>query len=461
MTSSTWLLPSDPHAFFTDYFTHLRACGVDFVKVDNQASVLLLDDFGVASALTEAVHGAASSIFGGAENVMHSMAAFEPVYGSTEVAGAVRTSDDYAREADAHRWHLVHNALVSSLLSAHHLTPDFDMFELAPTHAGEHEQAVAIAHARLRALSGAQVFVSDDVEVLGRPSAASDALVTLDSAGAQRVVQCNAHPFVLRENEDFLGSGDGRALKLVVKTSAGLTLAAWNCRADGRAWDVISRDDLAGSIGVTDAVVFTNGEWSLQDDVLAALDSPLASQTYTVAPLLNSVACVGLIDMLAPLAGVLLLSQTSPTVPAHVAPATHLVRMPTFTPRFELSALARDFKARPASTIWSEISGLLRFGSLWMLFFLRSLMARVASVPAVRRHGEISSTSTLLLRTETPYRARLGFVTTRRDGIFFLVDGSHKPAEWRKHTDGSALAVVDLTGASLKDGSYSIEVRRY
>ncbi len=148
---------ADIARFYQDFHRHLRAQGVDWVKVDGQGA---LERFtagrtgrvGATRRWQEALQGAAAAHFGG--GLLHCMSNANDIALHLGAGNAWRNSDDYfpRRGTDQQRRHLVFNAY-NALWSANFAWPDWDMFQ---SHGPE-----AAAHAAARALSGGPIYVSD------------------------------------------------------------------------------------------------------------------------------------------------------------------------------------------------------------------------------------------------------------------------------------------------------------
>lgn len=267
---------SDLRTFYDDYFSSLGAAGIDFVKVDDQATVDCLvaqdvgedeeagatpDDIGeYRVAMLEAMRAAAIDAFG-ADGIIHCMAGSPRIWGgSLGTAGAtgdgtarstVRNSDDFFPDApDSHRWHIALNASTTVLSSALRFEPDFDMAQAA------HE--FGPAHVALRAFSSAQVWSSDEP---GADLGGWAPLLAMTKRG-MRVLQAREGAFgtVLegRAGDDVLGRLDGAriaALKvgLPVASAEGAHIGVWNCLpADrlvkSRLTTIVDSKDVADSL---------------------------------------------------------------------------------------------------------------------------------------------------------------------------------------------------------------------
>ncbi len=148
--------PEATDSFFHDYYRHLRAQGVDGVKVDNQ-STLEGAGAGVGGRVAllrryhEAVEGAAHVHFLG--KMINCMSCGSDVLYNTPSSTLTRTSDDfYPNKPESHGGHLWNNALVS-LWFGEFVHPDWDMFQSG--------HPMGAFHAVGRAVSGGPVYVSD------------------------------------------------------------------------------------------------------------------------------------------------------------------------------------------------------------------------------------------------------------------------------------------------------------
>jgi len=142
--------------FFHDYHRHLRAQGVDGVKVDNQATNegLCLGQGGRVrfnQRCREALEGSTQVHFAG--NLINCMGCSNDLLYSTLSSTVTRTSTDFwPRKPETHGLHLHTNALVC-LWFGEFVHGDWDMFQSG------HEWGAY--HAAARAISGSPVYVSD------------------------------------------------------------------------------------------------------------------------------------------------------------------------------------------------------------------------------------------------------------------------------------------------------------
>ncbi|WAQ84589.1 hypothetical protein PtA15_5A162 [Puccinia triticina] len=169
-----WFLPSRARLrdFWDAYFSFLRASGVDFVKIDNQAGLDRLvccdsdpseDPYTYRADLIDLIDELTGVYFGSPEDggrVLHSMAHSAQILFREKTHGGVqkmvRTSDDFFPDLagpQGHRWHIHSNAFVSLVAQGLGHVPDFDMTMSRHAWAG--------FHGCLRAFSGAPVFLTD------------------------------------------------------------------------------------------------------------------------------------------------------------------------------------------------------------------------------------------------------------------------------------------------------------
>jgi len=148
--------PSRIHAFYNDYHRHLRAQGVDGVKVDNQsANESTAYDFGgrvaIIRAYREALEGSTAVHFNG--NLINCMSCGNEILFQAFASNLLRTSTDFwPNRPETHGEHLAVNAFVGFFFGEF-IHPDWDMFQSG--------HAMGAFHAAGRAVSGGPVYVSD------------------------------------------------------------------------------------------------------------------------------------------------------------------------------------------------------------------------------------------------------------------------------------------------------------
>jgi raffinose synthase len=148
--------PRHIYRFFHDYHRHLRAQGVDGVKVDNQAAVEgtahgLGGRVALMRAYHEALEGSVSVHFGG--KLINCMSCASEMIYSMSRPDIIRTSTDFwPNRPESHGLHLYTNAQVS-LWFGQFGKPDWDMFQSG------HEAGTY--HAVGRVVGGSPIYVSD------------------------------------------------------------------------------------------------------------------------------------------------------------------------------------------------------------------------------------------------------------------------------------------------------------
>lgn len=281
--------------FFQDYHRHLRAQGVDGVKVDNQASLE-----GVAAGLGgrvtlmqryhEALEGAAQVHFGG--NLINCMScANEMLYGAL-ASTLTRTSTDFwPNDPASHGLHLYTNAQVGAWFGEF-IHPDWDMFQSG--------HPMGAYHAAGRAVSGAPVYVSDkpgahDFALL-RKLVLSDGSVARADLPGRPTRDC-----LFRDptREDVL-------LKIFNRNGGGGVVGAFNARYEAQSdlppiAGVIRPADVEGLAGERFAVyAHSTGEVRAlaREDAWEFSLPPLTAEVFTVIPIVDGLAPIGLADKL-------------------------------------------------------------------------------------------------------------------------------------------------------------------
>lgn len=160
--------PAESYRFFHDYHAHLRDCGVDFVKVDNQSRLEenVRQRYPVGSAartVRQALEGSAAVHFGG--QMINCMGMSGDMLLQLAASNVARSSDDfYPNRPNNPGRHLVDNAY-NNLWAAQLAVCDWDMFES--------HHPYAEMHAMARAISGSPVYCTDtpgrqDFALLGK-----------------------------------------------------------------------------------------------------------------------------------------------------------------------------------------------------------------------------------------------------------------------------------------------------
>ena len=288
--------PNDAARFFHAFHAQLAAEGVDLVKVDNQASLDhftegLLPDYQVVATYQQALQGSAAVHFG--NNLLHCMAMSGDIAWRLSSSAVWRNSDDYYPEkTESHGFHLAANAANALWTSAFAL-PDWDMF-----HSGH---AAGWFHGAARAISGGPVYISD---VPGKHDAGLVRALTLADGRVPRP----PHPARVADSRILVDCvGEDRLLLVRNRTAAGFLLGAFHCR---HAANLISDSWCPADAGATGQVVvhqYRSDRCELMDASAAnviALE-PLGWDVFTIAPLIDGIAVLGLAGKLAGAAAVL------------------------------------------------------------------------------------------------------------------------------------------------------------
>ena len=148
--------PQESYRLFHDYHAHLRDCGVDFVKVDNQSTLEgAIEGFypiGEAARIVhQALDGSAGVHFLG--QVINCMAMSSDILLQLPLTNVARNSDDYFPfRPNNPGEHVAYNAY-NNLWTGQVAIPDWDMFE-------SHHPYGAF-HAMARAVSGSPIYCTD------------------------------------------------------------------------------------------------------------------------------------------------------------------------------------------------------------------------------------------------------------------------------------------------------------
>ena len=287
--------PADMYRFYQDYHRHLRLQGVDGVKVDNQATIETVSaGFGGRVAIMqryhEALEGSVHTHFRG--NLINCMSCANEMLYSALNSNLTRTSTDFwPRRPETHGEHLYVNAQVSAWFGQF-VYPDWDMFQSG--------HAVGAYHAAGRAVSGAPVYVSDKVD--GHDFALLRKLVLPDGSvlrALQPGIPTRDCLFHDPTREDVL-------LKIFNRNPGSGVIGVFNARYEPQ-----TRPEwlLSGSVRASDVEGLAGDEFIIyahyiararrlgpEDPWYVAL-AQLAAEVFTVVPLENGVAPLGLVEM--------------------------------------------------------------------------------------------------------------------------------------------------------------------
>lgn len=286
--------PEHIYRFFQDYHRHLRLQGVDGVKVDNQAALEGVSyGFGgrVAAmrAYHEALEGAAQVHFKG-ELINCMSCASEMLYSGLN-SNILRTSTDFwPNRPGSHGLHLYTNAQVSLWFGEFFFT-DWDMFQSG--------HPAGAYHAAARALSGGPVYVSD------KPDAHNFDLIkklVLPDGWVPRF------PYPGRPTRDCLLHDPTQEDVLLKIFNLGLGKAmvgAFNGRYDEEKEIMVSGDvgpsDIEGLVEGERFAVYAHYAKTLRvmqrEERIPVTLKPLECELFTVVPIENGIAPIGLVEM--------------------------------------------------------------------------------------------------------------------------------------------------------------------
>ncbi len=286
--------PAAIHRFYHDYHRHLRAQGVDGVKVDNQAATeglgfALGGRVALMHAYREALEGSVNVHFDG--NLINCMSCANEMFYSAASSTLTRTSTDFWPNLPAsHGGHLYTNAQVSAWFGEF-THPDWDMFQSG--------HPMGAYHAAGRAVSGCPVYVSDkpgshDAALL-RKLVLSDGTVLRALDIGRPTLDCFFHD---PTREDVL-------LKIFNRNLESGVVAAFNARYHA---DEKERKAIAGSVSPSDVpglegdrfAVYAHHARSLAviraDASLPVTLPELAAEVFTFVPIDGEIAAIGLAD---------------------------------------------------------------------------------------------------------------------------------------------------------------------
>ncbi len=283
--------PRDVHRFYQDWYSALRSCGVDMVKVDSQSSLMAFTNgkFGQVAAMRayqQALQGATHVHFEG--NLIHCMCNGTDVAYNMASSMVWRNSEDYyPHKLESHPNHVFLNALNAMWASTFSI-PDWDMFWSG-------HQAGAF-HAAARALSGGPVYVSD------RPGQQNFDVLRKLCTSDGRVLRCEAPALPAADCLFTDCRQEPRLLKITNRNGPIGMLGLFNCRPPAEPAEVtdgLRPTDVPGLQGARFAV------WCHEAKTLAVLKRtsrlsvalpPLGHEVVTLAPITQGFAALGLLD---------------------------------------------------------------------------------------------------------------------------------------------------------------------
>ncbi|RXK35088.1 hypothetical protein M231_07640 [Tremella mesenterica] len=331
--------PEKAGQFWEDWFWEIKAWGVGFLKVDNQADYDQITGPGSSEtqqAMWSGMLSAVDKVWGGMDRVIMCMAHNDRLLngpGGLDFARppgnlVFRNSDDFNLQYEyAHpdfvHWN-IHNTILTSHLS---LIPDFDMFASNPP------STWPLYHALLRCLSPGPMLLSDTPDTQTNMSLISR-MTAEDVSGTRKIVKAPTAARALAGRwhwDNLRGDHDGPALMAGTSfpDACGAMIGVWNGRnPSSGAWakDQLSRQDVGDALDLEGDIKGEYALWSMSFSkeniwkvALVSSDEcrgmPLSldlkpgeceavviARTWEVGG--EKVAVVGMLDKLIPLTGI-------------------------------------------------------------------------------------------------------------------------------------------------------------
>ncbi len=283
-------------AFYDSFHRTLAACGIDGVKVDNQATVegLATGQGGrvrLYAAYRTALETSVNKHFGG--RLINCMSNSNETHLMCRESNLLRTSTDFWPNIPAtHGAHLYTNAQVGYWFGEF-IQPDWDMFQSG------HDWGMF--HAAGRAVSGGPVYVSDKPDTHDFPLLHK--LVLSDGT----VLRCREPG---RPTRDCLFRDPTREdvlLKVVNYNDGSAVIGAFNCQYHE---DPAQRREIEGSLSPADAPSLAGEEFALYAHTSGTVRRMRRNESFpmrlseggwelfTIVPVMNGVALIGLADKL-------------------------------------------------------------------------------------------------------------------------------------------------------------------
>lgn len=289
--------PLDFDGFFEAYHSHLAKCGVDGVKIDNQASLSFQSSgFGGRvkrfNQMRTAVNKTTKKYFD--NNLITCMAHAQEIFFNSKENNITRASDDYFPNVpESHTLHLYTNAMTATWFG-HFLWMDWDMFLT--------EHAAGKYHAAARAVSGGPIYFADE-------PGKHDAALIKRTVYADGTIPRATAPARVMTRSVFKNLNEGRTpLELVTPFKYGTMCSFFSMATPGKEdqvpasicrFDISEVEELANT-GKTYAC------WSelrqeltkvKQGDSLAMTLQPLELELLTLSPIENDFAPIGFVNM--------------------------------------------------------------------------------------------------------------------------------------------------------------------
>ncbi|KAK4050024.1 hypothetical protein OIO90_005214 [Microbotryomycetes sp. JL221] len=257
-----WFFPriNQIESYFKTYFETLKSCGIDFVKIDDQAHQDYVvepdnsnerNDSGLLrQEMLKRMRQVSNQVFGTGTTI-NCMAGSPRIWNGplalvrTGHRSIVRNSDDYFPDSpDSHPWHIYVNAYNTWFTSQLELVPDFDMCQERTTDTNK-QHPWGSYHIAFRAFSPAQTFSTDVPGHLQNEQGWNAMLAKVKHGKGRRpivskLVKTTTSSGLALEHRlghsDVLGAGQGECLRVglnLMKGTRGGHLGMWNTRRDG------------------------------------------------------------------------------------------------------------------------------------------------------------------------------------------------------------------------------------
>lgn len=232
LNTAGWYQPKfEENAFFEDFYAYLKACGCEFLKMDNQSSFHFNRNMApigkLASALHNNIESAAKKYFD--NTIINCMGlATENMWARPESA-VVRCSDDFQPENKAwFRKHIL-QCTFNSLFIGEIMWCDYDMWWT--------DDNQALKNSLLRAVSGGPVYVSDTLERSKR-----EVLMPLILEDG-RILRCD-RPGIPTLDSMFINPGEGTGIYKVQNICGDSGIIAVYNLTDNKAYGTVSPADV-------------------------------------------------------------------------------------------------------------------------------------------------------------------------------------------------------------------------
>ncbi len=270
--------------FYKPFYEKLSASGVDGSKLDAMAWVEAFSQgkggrVAMTANMVRGLERASREAFGG--NHINCSSCSNDFFYNTHNEGVTRVSTDYFPDDKNSYFHHIYSSASVCFWTQPILFGDWDMFQSG--------NAAGALHAKARAISGGPVYCSDNAETFD----ASVLRPLVSESG--KVAKC-LYDAVPSEDCLFLDNEEKRPLKLFNATPCAYVLGAFNCKSERVEGDCALCDidglpqekyavysDVRGFMGVKN-----------HDDSLHVALNGFEAEVFTVSPVINGAAVVGL-----------------------------------------------------------------------------------------------------------------------------------------------------------------------